>query len=75
VVGAETFVPVREKQDDAGALTPLRLGGGDELVDDDLRAVGEVAELRLPEHEGIGPRDRVAVLEPHRGVLREQRVV
>ena len=24
---------------------------GDELVDDHLRAVGEVAELRLPDHE------------------------
>ena len=30
---------------------------------DDLRAVDEVAELRLPEHERLGRRDRVAVLE------------
>ena len=41
----------------------------------DLGAVGEVAELRLPEHEGVGALDRVAVLERHRRVLAEQRVV
>ena len=41
----------------------------------DLRAVDEVAELRLPQHERVGSRDRVAVLEAEGGVLREQRVV
>ena len=42
---------------------PLREAGDDELVDRDLRAVDEVAELRLPEHERLGRGDRVAVLE------------
>ena len=40
----------------------LSFGGHDELVDHDLRGVGEVAELRLPAHQRVG-RDRVAVLE------------
>jgi hypothetical protein len=32
----------------------LSLAADDELVDDHLRAVGEVAELRLPQHEASG---------------------
>ena len=75
VVGALALVAVGEQQHDARALAPLLLGRGDELVDDGLGAVGEVAELRLPQHERVGALDRVAVLEAHRGVLAEQRVV
>ena len=41
----------------------------------DLRAVDEVAELRLPEHERLGRGDGVAVLEAERRVLGERRVV
>ena len=57
------FVAVRQQHDDAGEQTPLVLAGGDELVDDDLRAVGEVAELRLPEHQRLGIVAAEAVLE------------
>jgi len=45
------------------------------LIDDDLRAVHEVTELRFPHHERRGIGDGVAVLEAHARVLREQRVV
>src|SRR3712207_8411703 len=58
-----------------GALAPLGLPGADELVDDHLRAVDEVAELRLPQHQGLRVGHRVAVLEAQRRVLRQQRVV
>ena len=44
-------------------LAPLVLGRGDELIDDDLGAVGEVAELGLPEDERLGPLHAVAVVE------------
>ena len=47
----------------------------DELVDDRLRAVDEVAELGLPQHKCVRVADRVAVLEAHRGELRQRRVV
>ena len=47
----------------------------DELVDDDLRAVREVAELRLPHAEQIGIIQRVAVVETEHAGLAEQRVV
>ena len=42
------FVSMREKHDNAGEQIPLVFAGGDELIDDDLRAVGEIAELRFP---------------------------
>ena len=67
--------PWGSSSDEAAALAPLVLGGDDELVDDDLRAVGEVAELRLPARPSASGHDRVAVLEAERGVLREHGVV
>jgi hypothetical protein len=56
-------------------LAPLLVGRGDVLVDDRLGAVREVAELRLPQGEGVGTLDGVAVLEGHRRILAEKRVV
>ena len=56
-------------------LAPLRLTGRDELVDDRLGAVDEVAELRLPQHQRVGVGHRVAVLEADGGELRQRRVV
>src|SRR5262245_35532954 len=75
MLGAVSLVPVRKQERETRGLSPLRPPGDDELVDDDLRAVDEVAELRLPEHERVRRCDRVAVLEGERGVLREGRVV
>ena len=74
VLGALALVAVGQQEHDAGGLAPLLLGRDDEVVDHDLRAVGEVAELRLPGDEGVGRLDRVAVLETEHRVLREQRV-
>src|SRR5581483_5988147 len=45
------FVAVRQQQHQSGEQAPLVLARGDELVNDDLRAVGEVPELRLPQHQ------------------------
>ena len=42
------LVAVRQQADETGHAQPFALAGGDELVEHDLRAVGEVAELRLP---------------------------
>ena len=74
VLGPLPLVAVREQHDQPGVLAPLDFGRGQEVVDDDLRPVGEVAELGLPGHQGLGRLDRVAVLEPDGGVLREERV-
>ena len=75
VVRTLTLVAVRQQQHDGAALRPLLLRARDEFVDDGLRTVDEVTELRLPQHERVGTLDRVAILEAHRGVLAEQRVV
>ena len=42
------FVAVRKKHDQAGEQVPLGFSGTDELVDDGLSNVGEVAELCFP---------------------------
>ena len=75
MVRALALVPVRQQQHHAGPLAPLLLAGADELVHDRLRPVDEVAELSFPADKRVGPRDRVAVFETYRRVLRQQRVV
>ena len=75
VLGALAIVAVGEKHDEAGEQTPLGFAGGDELVDDALRAVDEVAELGFPEDEGFGVVACVAVLEAQGGGFGEERVV
>src|SRR4051794_2982704 len=75
VLGTVALVPVRQQQRQPRRLAPLRQTGGDELVDDDLRAVDEVAELRLPQDERLRGRRGVAVLEADAGVLAQRRVV
>ena len=48
------FKAVGEKQDDAGGKIPLILTCANELVDDDLRAVNEIPELRFPQNKSFG---------------------
>ena len=50
------FVAVRQKQRESAEPAPLRFARTDELVDDDLRAVGEIAELAFPDRRAS--RDR-----------------
>ena len=75
VVGPLALVAVWQQQHHIRELTPLGLAGTDEFVDDRLCAVDEVAELGLPHHDRPGVAHRVAVLEAHRRVLRQRRVV
>ena len=73
--GPLPFVAVRQEHDEAAGPAPFRLAGGDELVDDDLRAVGEIAELGLPHDEHVGLVEGIAVIEAEHGGLGEQAVV
>ena len=75
VLGALTLVAVRQQQDEPVGLTPLVLGGDEVLVDDDLRAVDEISELRLPKNQGVAIGSAVPVLETESGVFAEQRVI
>ena len=75
VLRALPLEAVRQEQDEAGEARPLVFRRDDELVDDDLRGVGEVAELRLPDDELVGSVEGVAVLEAEDARLAEGRVV
>ena len=75
VLRARSLVAVRQQQGQARGLPPLGEAGDEELVDDDLGPVDEVAVLRLPQDERLGGGDRVAVLEAEAGVLGQRRVV
>ena len=75
VFGALALVPVRQEDDESRLAHPLGLARAEELVDDDLRAVDEVAELRLPDAQDVGGLVRVAELEAEDAVLREEAVV
>ena len=63
VLGSLSFVPVGEQEDQIARLAPLRFRAGDEIIDDHLGAVGEIAELSLPYHERQRIGSAVAELE------------
>src|SRR5438067_2014603 len=68
------FVTVRQHHHQAGGAAPLDFARGDELVDDDLRAVGEVAELAFPDGQGVRFGGRVAVFEAQHRFFRQHGV-
>src|SRR5256714_7860726 len=68
------LVAVRQQQHQAAHALPLRLGAGDELIDDHLRLVDEIAELRLPDPQPARTRARHAVLEAEHRRLAERAV-
>src|SRR5918993_238785 len=68
------LVAVREETHEPGHAQPLAFARRDELVEHHLRPVGEVAELRLPQGEGVRLRQGIAVLEPEHRLLGEHRV-
>src|SRR5687768_7089273 len=68
------LVTMRQEQRQTAQTAPLRFAGTDELVDDDLSAVGEVAELAFPESQAIGLGRRKSVLETHDRFFRQQRI-
>src|SRR6056297_3015627 len=74
VLGTLALVTVRQVHDQAAQSAPLGFARSDELVDDHLGAVDEIAELSFPDHQRAGFSCGVAVFEPEHGFLAEQRV-
>ncbi len=74
VLGTLTFVAMRQHQRQARLAAPLHFAGGNELINDYLRAVDEVAELRLPYHQRVRLGARVAILEGEHRFFRKHRV-
>ncbi len=52
-----------QQHDESALPHPLGLAAADELVDDALRRVGEVTELRFPDDQRVGTRQRVSQFE------------
>ena len=75
VFGALPVVAVGEEHDDCGEQAPFGFAGCDELIDDALCAVDEVAELGFPEDKSFGVVAGVAVLEAESCGFGEERVV
>lgn len=63
VLGSLAVVSVGQAHNQASALQPLALSSRNELVNNALRVVGEVAELSFPNGEGTGGDQRVAKFE------------
>ena len=74
MLGALAVVAMGQQHHEAAIASPLFLAGGDELIDDDLRAVGEIAELRFPDHQRIGLSAGVAEFIAEHRFFRERRV-
>src|SRR5579871_913103 len=69
------LVAVRQEQNESSRKSPLVFAGAQELVDDDLRAVDEVAELRFPQDERLGIVAAESVFEAKTRGFGERRVV
>src|SRR5579872_5343644 len=61
--GAAPFKTVRQQEDQARQPTPLVFRADNELIDNDLRGVDEVAILRLPENQAFGRIQAVTIIE------------
>ena len=72
---ALAFVAVGQEHDDAGEQIPLGFTGADELVDDGLGDVDEIAELGFPEDERFGIVAAVSVFEAEDSGFGERGVV
>lgn len=66
---------VGQQEHHAAEVPPLFFRAEDELVDDHLGRVGEVAELRLPEHQGVGIAQAIAVIEAQHARFGQRAVV
>src|SRR5437762_2048408 len=72
---ALAFVAVRQEQNNSAGPLPFRFRRDNELIDDDLGAIGEIAKLRFPKAKHVRVIERVTVIEAeHRG-FGEQAVV
>src|SRR5688572_22048261 len=65
---------VRQKQHEAAQAFPLRFGAGDELIDNHLRRVPEVTELRFPNDQSFRRVETVAVIESKHAHFRKRAV-
>ena len=69
------FIAMGQQQDQAGGEIPFVFGSADKLIDDDLRAVDEVAELSFPEDQSFGVVAAETIFKTDAGGFGERRIV
>ena len=74
VFGALPFEPMRQQRDQTRHPQPFAFARADELVEHDLRAVGKVAKLRLPQGQRVGFGQRIAIFKAQHRIFRQHRV-
>ena len=75
VLRALALVAVGQQHGQATQARPFVLTAGDELVDDDLGAIGKIAELRFPNDQAGRRGGRIAVFKGQHRFLGQQGVV
>jgi hypothetical protein len=65
---------IREQHHEPAFNVPFSLSAHKEVIDDDLRAIREIAKLAFPANQEVGNRERIAVVEPENTKLSEMRV-
>ena len=74
MLGPHSFEAVRQQQHHAAEPAPLVFGAGDELIDDHLGRIDEVAELGLPHDQAVGAIQAIAILEAQHARLGQRAV-
>src|SRR5882757_4254448 len=74
MLGALTLVPVRKEQGESRKAPPLGFAGTDELIDDHLCPVAEIAELAFPNRQAMRLGRGESVFESHDRLFRQHRV-
>ena len=74
VLGSLAFVAVGQHEREAVEPPPFHFTAGNELVDHDLCAVGKIAKLRLPDHQGARIVGGIAVFKSQHGFFRQNGV-
>ncbi len=69
------FLSVRQEKREPAVTIPFRFRRRQELIEYHLRAVGEIAELRFPDHKHLRIAERIAVLKPDAGSFSQRTVV
>ena len=69
-----TFIAMRQQHDETRHAQPFALARRNELVEENLRAVREIAELGFPQGQRVRVRQRVAILIAEDRFFGEQRV-
>ncbi len=74
MLGTLAFIAMRQQHHQTTHSQPFAFARRDELIDDHLRAIDEIAELSLPDRERIGLGQRIAVFEPEHGLFGQHRI-